>query len=123
MKCILNCQFATQAEVLAVGSLTQTSSSAPLHFFLLCEPSAMGRALLAGLNNASASVTYAATRQDFAAALMIRDSRRHVDPRAFARAEEELHGSEGVTFALRPRPEALDVLRAWEKKNEDLGRY
>ena len=115
----MNCQFATQAEVLAVGSLTQTSSSAPLHFFLLCEPSAMGRALLAGLNNAS--VTYAATRQDFAAALMIRDARRHVDPRAFARAEEEL-GSEGVTFALRPRPEALDVLRAWEKKNEDLGR-
>ena len=42
-------------------------------------------------------------------------------PRAFARAEEEL-GSEGVTFALRPRPEALDVLRDWEKKNEDLGR-
>ena len=120
VKSEMYCNFATQAEVLAVGSLTQ--SSAPLHFFLLCEPSAMGRALLAGLNNASnVSVTYAATRQDFAPALMIRDARRHVDPRAFARAEEEL-GSEGVAFALRRRPEALDVLRAWEKKNEDLGR-
>ena len=32
-------------------------------------------------------------------------------------------GSQGdVTFTLHPKPEALDVLRAWEKKNEDLGR-
>ena len=32
-------------------------------------------------------------------------------------------GSKGsVTFSLRPMHEALNVLRAWEKKNEDLGR-
>ena len=79
---LLNC---TQAEVLAIGSLTQSSSSsfpAPVYCFLLCEPSMLGRALLASLN---VSVVYAATREDFAPALMIRDSRRHVDPRAFAR--------------------------------------
>ena len=68
--------------MLAVGSLTQ-SSSVPLHCFLLCEPSVLGKALLVSLNNAS--VVYAATREDFASALMIRDARRHVDPRALAR--------------------------------------
>ena len=74
---LLSC---TQAEVLAIGSLTQ--SSAPVYCFLLCEPSMLARALLASLN---VSVVYAANREDFAPALMIRDSRRHVDPRAFAR--------------------------------------
>ena len=87
--------------MLAVRSLEQ-SSSAPLHCFLLCEPSVVGRALLAGLDAAAASVTYAATREDFAAALMIRDARRQVDRRAFAKAEEELD-SKRVTFALHPK--------------------
>ena len=114
--------------MLAFGSLAPSStSSAPLHCFLLCEPTAMGLALMAaGLNDTAAaavSVVYAAHRVDFASALLIRDARRQVDPAAFERAQRELLGwEERVTLDLWPRPEAIDVLEAWEKKNEELGR-
>ena len=109
-----------QAEVLALGSLTR--SSAPVHVFLVCEPSVLGRALLAGMECA-ASVTHAATREDFASAIMVRDARRQLDPGALAKAEEEMRSEGRVALALRPRAEAIDVLRAWEKKNADLGYY
>ena len=106
--------------MLALGSLTH--SSAPLHVFFVCEPSALGRALLAGMDCA-ASVTYAATREDFAPAIIVRDARRQLDPDALAKAEEEMRSEGRVDLALRPRAEAIDVLRAWEKRNGDLGGY
>ena len=109
-----------QAEVLALGSLTR--SSAPVHVFLVCEPSALGRALLADMECA-VGVTHAATREDFAPAIMVRDARRQLDPGALAKAEEEMRSEGRVALALRPRAEAIDVLRAWEKKNADLGGY
>ena len=109
-----------QAEVLALGSLTR--SSAPLHVFLVCEPSALGRALLAGMDCA-VSVTFAATREDFAPATMVRDARRQLDPGALAKAEEEMRSDGRVALVLRPRAEAINVLRAWEKRNGDLGGY
>ena len=69
-------------------------------------------------------VTYAATSEDDALEIMVRDSRHHLsrqldsDALTCARAEEEM-----VTLGLRPQPReeaiAIDVLRAWEKRNGD----